>query len=278
MSTPPHSSRREPHDTVSRVVLQAIARQVPGQETSTTQAKPMDALVGRIVMAVLEPNPAALRVLIKGMLDAEVPALMIAEDFVPRAARQLGHSWVCDELDFAAVTVGSARLQSVLHQLDEDWAITAASLLGPAPTFLVGVPNGVQHTLGASVVAAQLRHRGYHVDLEHELTPELMARRMAHQSYAGVMLSASGAAHLEVCANLVDCSKELSKGTPVVFGGTILEHHEDVKLHTGADFVTTDVVMALASCGYSEIAPDGSAKDQRAGAHQGNLARLDAAE
>lgn len=258
MPTPLQFGRREPQDTVSRVVLHAMAQQVPGQDTQAT-ANPTDVLVGRIVMAVLNPDRLVLRRLIEDLRDADVPALMIAEDFVPRAARQLGHSWVCDELDFTAVTVGSARLQSVLHQLDEDRAISAASLLGSAPTFLVGVPAGVQHTLGASVIAGQLRHRGYHVDLDLEMTTTVLTRRLHLQEYAGILLSASGVAHLETCRKLVDCSKKLSPTTPVIFGGTILEHHEDIQTATGADFVTIDVVVALARCGFPEIAPDGPA-------------------
>lgn len=277
MSTPPHFSRREPQDTVSRVVLRAMARQMP-EQTYPQPSDASDALVGRIVMAVLNPDPRVLRRLIDDLRDAHVPALMIAEDFVPRAARHLGQAWVCDELDFVAVTVGSTRLQSVLHQLDEDRAISSFSLLGAAPTFLVGVPDGVQHTLGASVITAQLRHRGYRVDLDLELTPERLARQVHRHNYAGVMLSASGAAHLESCAKLVEVSKKTSRSTPVIFGGTILEHHEDIKTSTGADVVTSDLVLALAHCGYAEVAPDGAANSSAAptGSHPNK--QMDAAE
>ena len=149
---------------------------------------------------------------------------MIAEELVPRVAHHLGNGWVCDELDFSAVTIGASRLQSVLHRLDRNRALSSPALIGAGPTFLVGVPEGVQHTLGATVITAQLRHRGYRVDVELEMTPSLIAEKMRKNHYTATLISTSGVAKLENCRQLVESCKK--------WGGmqrNAVAHREDVE-------------------------------------------------
>ncbi|MEM7521359.1 MAG: cobalamin B12-binding domain-containing protein, partial [Pseudomonadota bacterium] len=105
----------------------------------------------------------------------------------------------------------------------------------------------------ATVLAGQLRHRGYNVELDLELTPEALTDKMRTAPYSGLMLSASGLGHLENCRELVNCSKRASRNTPVIFGGTVLEQYQDLEFHTGADLVTLDVAEALDFCGLPDI-------------------------
>ena len=243
---------KAPQDEVGRVVLRAMGMVAePGQMTPATST-PDPEHVQLMAQAVLGAGEHGLREAVEEICARGVTPLQVAELYVPAVAHFLGRGWVCDELDFAAVTIGAARLQSMLRHLAFQPHATPRTV-----AFLVGVPQGVQHTLGASVLAAQLRHRGYSVHLDLTLTPDRLTEQMRKQHYAGVLLSASGAAHLESCRKLVNCSKQESRNTPVLLGGTLLEQVQDIKTRTGSDFVTSDVSEALVYCGQpaSQVAP-----------------------
>lgn len=248
MSDPSHPQHRVPQEHMHRVVIRAMAELAPRRTANDDRPHAAEAITGRMIMAVLDPDPTALPGLTDHLLAAEVPALMIAERFVPAVARHLGEGWVCDELNFAAVSQGSARLQSLLRRLDADFAISYPALLGQGDAFLVGVPDGVQHTLGASVLTAQLRHRGHPVDLDLTLTPESLTARLRARTYGGVFISASGAANLGHCRALVQSAHKARPDIPVILGGTILDHDPHAITITGADFATTDIDAAVRFC------------------------------
>lgn len=239
------SSSTAPRDEVGRVVLRAMEMVV--EPVVAAPKKPMahPQHVDRMARAVLGAEPQLLRGVVDEMRAENFTALEIAEVYVPAVAQFLGQGWVCDELDFAAVTIGAARLQSMLRYLEFESSYATPRAVG----FLVGVPEGVQHTLGASVLAAQLRQRGYSVHLDLTLTPERLAEQMRKEHYGGILLSASGAAHLESCRKLLDHLRQESRNTPVILGGTLLEQVNDIKSLTGVDLVTSDVGEALAFCG-----------------------------
>ena len=243
-SAPP---RHDPHttDRVQRIVLQAMT----GLLDAEAPERPLQSFVDRMLRAVLGSDPSALDVTVDVMRRAGVPGREIAEVYVPRVAEILGLGWSCDALDFAAVSIGAARLQAQLRRLDDIWAMAHPPRPGDCPAFLVGVPDGCQHTLGAAVLAGQLRHRGFAVHFDPALTAEALSRRAGSQRYAGIFLSASGAARLDSCAGLVASSRRANRDTPVIIGGTILQDHHDIPSLTGGDHATSDVVEALSLCG-----------------------------
>lgn len=245
----PHDAEMDTHDRVRRIVLQAMASLLPEDER-TPQRKPIQSFTDRLLHAALGPDRHGLSGVVEVMRRAGVRNLDIAEIYVPRVAELLGVGWCSDELDFGRVSIGSSRLQLLLRQLDDEWAMAHPRRSTACPAVLVGVPAGVQHTLGASVLAGQLRHRGFSVHLDPEITPGALAGRLARQRYSGVFLSASGAAHLETCRELVTIGKKEGRGTPVILGGTILEHHDDIERETGADRATSDIAEALSVCGF----------------------------
>lgn len=88
----------------------------------------------------------------------------VIDTYVPEVAIAMGDLWMRDEIDFARVTVGALRLQSLLGEASAETARlikSEASALGA----LVVVPQGEQHFLGAHVVAAQLRRLGVAVSI-----------------------------------------------------------------------------------------------------------------
>ena len=249
MHSIPHDAEMGVQEGVRRIVLQAMARLLPkgGQEA---RRKPIQSFVDRMLCAALGVEPGNLFTVVDVMRDAGVSSLEVAEIYVPRVAEVLGCGWTSDEYDFGQVSIASSRLQFLLRQLDDEWATAHPRRSNACPAVLIGVPEGVQHTLGASVLAGQLRHRGFSVHLDPQITPSGLAAQLRKQHFSGVFLSASGAAHLEICSDLVTISKKQSRGTPVILGGTILEQHEDIEAFTGVNCATSDIAEAVSFCGF----------------------------
>lgn len=189
---------------------------------------------------------------VEKVLDAGVPAAVIADHYIPAIARSMGEQWCSDELGFASVTIGTSRLQSMLRQLGPAWA--GDVMADPdAPTILVVVAADVYHTLGAMVLAGQLRRKGISVRVMLGATPPEVAAQTALLKFDAVFISASCGETLESLRKIVESvSQDSAKATPVVVGGTILTDAPDAKTLTGADFATNDPDEALALCGLNE--------------------------
>ncbi|NNE52389.1 MAG: hypothetical protein HKN30_08295 [Sulfitobacter sp.] len=208
----------------------------------------MESYLNSMMEAVLAPLPGALGDLAQQMQKARIGRAQIIESYVPVVAQRLGEAWIADRLDFGAVTIGAARLQSLVRRLDREGALGRDVHAYAARGLLLGVPEGEQHTLGATVLANQLRSRGISVHLDLELSVSSLSHRLARQQFIGVFLSVSGEQHLESLRSLVACTHYESRSTPVIVGGSILEHTNDIETRTGADFATCDLDRAIRNC------------------------------
>lgn len=241
---------------VNRFVLQVLSSLAPQDEPLPPMRRPMESYLAQMTEAVLHPTPQRLGEVVKDMRHARISTLQIAEAYVPTVARRLGDDWLADRIDFAAVSIGSARLQGLLRRLGPDWGLPRGAKCHSPPAYIVGVPDGVQHTMGATVLAGQLRHRGLSVHLDLEMTVESLAEKVGNDRYSGILISASAAAHLEPARKLVECAKNESRDTPVIIGGIVLDHAADIKRQTKADLVTSDVYDAMRHCDISRAALD----------------------
>lgn len=173
--------------------------------------------------------------------------------YIPEAARLLGRKWDQDEMNFAQVTIGCARLQSVLHSLSDGWV---GATKHPAPDhlqydlmFLLATYKGDEHTLGIVSTAAKLRRRGYAVQLLLGATHEEIVQHVQKQTPDCMMLSCSSTEHLEKLAILCQETRAKIERAPVVaVGGIVLEQGQDVELLTDVDLATQDLQAVLHLC------------------------------
>ena len=241
---------------VQQVAFKALSSLAPANDLLPNKRKPLESFLSQMFDAVLAAHPAALSEVIKGMRRARIPGPVIAEVYVPVIARRLGDAWVADTLDFGAVTIGSARLQGLLRKLERDWAVPVMPLPKNPPAFLVGVGQGQQHTLGAAVLAGQLRHRGMSVNLDLELTSDSLVRHVLDQELSGVLLSAAACDDLASLREFVCVIRQHGRITPVFIGGSILTQSVDIKIQPGADLVTQGVENVLNFCDIRTVAQD----------------------
>lgn len=186
----------------------------------------------------------------------------IADHYIPELARQMGEEWCQDSMNFAEVTIGVSRLQSLLRTLGPEWRSNHNNTnAGQAALVIVATDNF--HTLGAMILAGKLRRLGLSVRLELGAEPDTIVETLRKTDYGAVLISAYKGESLERLRRMVEAVRELGQSAPpVVLGGSILTNVEDRDAllgRTGCDFVTNDVSEALDLCNLKIRAPEEAA-------------------
>ncbi len=209
-------------------------------------AVPTEERVARLADAVRDDTPAAGLAEVAAMRRAGIPDQDIVDHFIPAAARLLGEGWESDAVSFAAVTIGTARLQSMLRDLAADLPHTSGV---DRPEVALVVRETEYHTLGAVVTANQLRRKGVAVRLVLGRSDPEILRFMQERSFDAILISAAASERIESVRNLIS-KLRLSdpKAPPICIGGSILLLGPSIHQLTGADHVASDVDTALQLC------------------------------
>lgn len=203
---------------------------------------------------------------LRHMIEAGVRPEDIADHYIPAVARRLGDLWCEDEVGFATVTIGVARLQGLLRDL-EDLAGARGTEEPGGAALLIVVASGVYHTLGAMVLTGQLRRQGHAVRLMLGAEPDAVAVAVRQARFDAVLVSSADGAPAEGVRRLVHAVKNATGSPPpVVIGGTVLETAAeigaDILTLTGADHATCDPNEALRLCGLTTDTRDGFDRGQ----------------
>ncbi|MEM9438062.1 MAG: cobalamin B12-binding domain-containing protein [Pseudomonadota bacterium] len=202
-------------------------------------------LVDALIDAVLSFDATQRDKVVAQFASEGVPNAAVVDRYIPAAARKLGAAWCEDTMSFADVTIGVARLQSILRDLRARQVTDAA-----APGVLVVTVKDAYHTLGASVVADQLRRLGVAPTMAMGLTASELAELVESHDFNAVLISASATERLETLRELVNCVRTASRvDTPIVVGGTVTDIDTDIRTLTGADYVSNNAEEALRACG-----------------------------
>lgn len=181
----------------------------------------------------------------------------IIDIVLPEVARQAGRRWMDDEISFADVTIITARLQESVRALgrvprgghaSRDGMDTPPE--GVRKRVLLIIPRTEEHTFGAFVLADQIRRHGFEVDIAMDSHPRQIAEKVRKTRYYMVGITASGRRTLASAKELVETIKaSVTRVTPIVLGGSVVEEGKDLKARTGVDHVVEDGPSALRACG-----------------------------
>ncbi|WP_299733621.1 B12-binding domain-containing protein [uncultured Tateyamaria sp.] len=173
---------------------------------------------------------------------------VIVDLYIPQAAMQLGDQWMCNDITFAEVTVGALRLQALLGEASGE-LVWVGQVPEDTLHALVAVPEGEQHFLGASVVAAQLRRSGCDVSLAISETPTQIAARVAVDRPDMVMMSCARVDALALVEKTVKRIKSATDQLPVLaIGGPLRGNADAIKRKTGVDLVTNTASEVVGFC------------------------------
>lgn len=192
-------------------------------------------------------------VLLDAMQARHLDPEMIACGYAGEAARSLGESWLSDEMSFVDVTIRSERLQSVVRRVDE-MLVSFARPDGPSALILVA--EAEQHTLGALVLALQLRLAGFSAVVKIAPVAADLTVLMTANRFDVALVSIGCTAGLNSGIGLVRTLQLLSRGDMRIYvGGAIPVPDDRLLALTGADRVQRDVSALLA-----QFAPKGTGR------------------
>lgn len=192
-------------------------------------------------------------VLLDAMLARHLDPEMVACGYASEAARALGESWVADELSFVDVTIRSERLHGLVRRVDE-MLLESAQLSGPSALILVA--EAEQHTLGAFVLALQLRLAGFSAIVRVAPVAADLTVLMAANRFDMALVSIGCSAGLDSGIGLVRTLRLLSRGEMRIYvGGAVPLSDERLLFVTGADRALRDVSALLADFGAVAAVP-----------------------
>lgn len=172
----------------------------------------------------------------------------IIDLYIPQVANRLGEMWMMSDLDFASVTVGSLRLQSLLGEASLGLVHTSPPEADCLHALIV-VPEQEQHFLGASVVAAQLRRLGCDVSLSIAELPRQVTDRVVHDQPDMVLVSCARVDTLESITQTIRKIKTVADPVPVLaLGGAMRGDIDGIRKKTGVDLVTKSAKDVVGFC------------------------------
>jgi len=176
-----------------------------------------------------------------------VPVDRIIDTYIPHAAHALGELWTEDEIDFATVTVGAMRLQSLLAETSSEVFLQPnASHVYRA---LIVVPEVEQHFLGALVAAAQMRRVGCETEVSFADSDTRLVQRARYDHPDMILFTCAQASGLEpIGQSVLSICNALTSPPVIAVGGAVRVAADVIQEITGADLVTTDVKDVIAFC------------------------------
>lgn len=220
----------------------------------------LDDVTAALCVATLSTDPTACAGVVARARLAGFTDGCLIDVCIVQAARRIGMDWVEDRLCFVDVSIAAARLQGLLRTLCRTWRADDARR-GAAATLLVVSAPGTQHTLGPSLVAAQLRQRGYSVGLLLAAAPGAVRTYLRRAPADAVFVSCDHTERLVNLRPVVTEAREAQPGVRVVVGGPGLTEGSEACRTTGADHATSDLEEALTRCGLNRTAPQMTAAE-----------------
>lgn len=257
---------------IARLAARAIAVLLRERDT---QRATVEARLMLLCDAFLSERDETRHAVLGRMRRDGIPVDDLVDLVLPEVARFMGRRWAEDDISFADVTIGAARLQETVRLLTKGCGReeerhdtvdgTRPRMRKPARRVLLVVPRPEHHTLGVFVVADQLRRRGYETDIAVDMHARQVAEMVLNRRYCMVGITASGRRALASARELVDTIRaSVRRVTPIVLGGSIVAGGSNLKAQTGVDHVVRDVESALRLCGLegfitnsAQAAPDG---------------------
>ena len=178
------------------------------------------------------------------LISRGVQADAIVDYCIPKIARIYGQEWSNDSLSFATVSVGCAHLQLVLKHIIHQRGFSV--LGGEGKCILLVAPAPEQHTLGALVLADQLRRLGFSVKMCLGQPAEDVIKSVFENKFDAILFSASSLEAVKISAQCVNLIRQDYVYQPVFFlGGSFLSTGGSEGMTHDFDHVTNklDVIV-----------------------------------
>lgn len=224
---------------LNAVAMQALVALLANPQVLPARATlPSDHRIQRqLAMATISKDRDVMDKVVLELIARGVSHKDLANDHVPAVARKLGKDWADGTLSFADVSIGCVRLQGYLRQMGLDWCDIASMSRPVAGQVLLVVPEYEQHTLGATLLAGQLRAQGVEVKLAYHATTAAIIDNASKHDYDAILISSSQSETLALLRKTVVRLSRVNTNTPIILGGSVTTQVKDARLKSGADFI-----------------------------------------
>lgn len=236
------------HVIEGEIVPRLILLHRQNTQKSKTARKPaaidlsahVEEFAGLVVRHETEVVATYVRVLLQKGIDLESILLQL----LAPAARRLGELWEADSIDFVDVTIGTSRLQQILHHFTFPFEKGGVE---PGRRVLLIPTPGEQHTFGLLMVSKFFRREGWQVYGGTPLHSEELYDLIAGQWFALIGFSLSCERYMSTICTAIETARRVSKNRSVqiVVGGRIFSENSDLTSRVGADLVVGDAQEAL---------------------------------
>lgn len=238
----PEAREQEGLDWFAGLAQEALGRLVSVRDQQGVEVKPE--LLDLFLEVLASDSSVDPDVLLDAMLSRHLDPEMVACGYASEAARVLGERWLADEMSFVDVTIRSERLHGLVRRVDE---MLMARALPDGPSALILVAEAEQHTLGAFVLALQLRLAGFSAIVRVAPVAADLTVLLAANRFNLALVSIGCAAGLESGIGLVRTLRLLSRGDLRIYvGGAVPLSDERLLVATGADRALRDVSALIA--------------------------------
>jgi MerR family transcriptional regulator, light-induced transcriptional regulator len=236
------------NQVVPRLLIAESAALRQPHEIASDVSRPSARDVNELLHIVVEADTAACVEYLQSRRSRGMQLETVYLGLLAPVAHRLGLMWERDELSFIDVTVGLARLQSLVHELTSDSCYGALNQDATRRIVLATARNE-QHAFGLLIVAEFLRLAGWEVDGGPDVESGAPLIRMVGQEwYAVVGLSVGFEEHVD--ATRADIGKVRARSrnhkVGILTGGAAFSRDPSHAERMGADALARDGREAVA--------------------------------
>ncbi len=233
-------------------LVDSLDRRLPQRTAQTAEALQAQTL-RRLVECLLLDDPRPGRELLASLRAGGAAPDALCLGLLSQAAHRLGELWEEDLASCSEVTIGTLRLQSMLHSLAPELVEggdAACGMVGGAVALLVPVP-GETHGLGIAMLSEFFRRDGWTVCPPLPSASDDLGAQLQCQEIDLIGLSIAGESHIETLREQVARARERSirPGLIVMVGGPLLRRRPELARLVGADATAADAEEAVRFAG-----------------------------
>jgi methanogenic corrinoid protein MtbC1 len=195
-----------------------------------------DKEIDRITQLLLSTEDGAFELAITVLKTHGVSINYIVLDLIPTIARRLGKQWEDDTLSFAEVSIGTNKLERVIHKLDYLFQVTQLEKRGNHSILITTFPES-QHSLGTLILSNYFIHSGWRVYRPENNTLKSISKELETNSRDAIAISISCDEQLQQLPNIISTLREKSQNPKimVLIGGPLYNKAPAKFSHIQAD-------------------------------------------
>jgi len=195
-----------------------------------------DEEIDRITQLLLSTEDGAFELAITVLKTHGVSINYIVLDLIPTIARRWGKQWEDDTLSFAEVSIGTNKLERVIHKLDYLFQVTQLEKRGNHSILISNFPES-QHSLGTLILSNYFIHSGWRVYRPENNSLKSISRELESNSHDAIAISISCDEQLEQLPNTIRLLREKSKNPKIIvlIGGPLYNKTPTKFAHIQAD-------------------------------------------